>query len=74
MAQASLKNAGVLDILEIDFTEMEAIRLAFEKVGKDLWNQIYLVIFFKQSGDRAQAVLVQMPPSKHVQGLAYKST
>jgi hypothetical protein len=58
MAQASLKNAGALNNEEIDFTRTKTTRLASEKVGKDLWHQVYFVTFFKRSGDSVQAVVV----------------
>jgi hypothetical protein len=58
MAQVSLKNAGLLNNTEIDFTKTKTIRLASEKVGKDLWHQVYFVTFFKRSGDTIRAVVV----------------
>jgi hypothetical protein len=58
MAQATLKNAGLLNNMEIDFTKTKTTRLASEKVGKDLWHQVYFVTFFKRSGDRIQAIVV----------------
>ena len=58
MAQASLKNAGLLNNQEIDFTKTKTTRVASEKVGKDLWHQVYFVTFFKRSGDKIQAVVV----------------
>ena len=57
-AQASLKNAGVLNNKEIDLTKTKTTRLASEKIGKDLWHQVYFVTFFKRSGDKIQAVVV----------------
>ena len=58
MAQATLKNAGFLNNKEVDFTKTKTTRLASEKVGKDLWHQVYFVTFFKRSGDKIQAVVV----------------
>ena len=56
MAQGALKNAGILDNNEIDFTKTKTTRLASEKRGNDLWHQVYFVTFFKRSGDKIQAV------------------
>ena len=58
MAQATLKNAGLLENKEIDFAKTKTTRLASENVGKDLWHQVYFVTFFKRSGDKIQAVVV----------------
>ena len=58
MARTSLTNAGLLDKSEIDFAKTKTIQLASEKVGKDLWHQVYFVTFFKRSGDKIQAVVV----------------
>jgi hypothetical protein len=58
MAQASLKNAGLLNNMEIDFAMTKTTRLASENVGKDLWHQVYLVTFSKRSGEKIQAVVV----------------
>jgi len=58
MAQASLKNAGLLDNSEIDLAKTRTTRLASESVGKDLWRQVYFVTFFKRSGEKIQAVVV----------------
>jgi hypothetical protein len=44
--------------MEIDFTKTKTTRLASEKVGKDLWHQVYFVTFFKRSGDRIQAIVL----------------
>jgi len=58
MAQATLKNEGLLNNEEIDFTKTKTTRLASEKVGKDRWHQVYFVTFYKRFGDRIQAVVV----------------
>jgi hypothetical protein len=58
MAQATLKNAGLLNYEEMDFTKTKTVRLASESLGKGLWHQVYLVTFFKRSGEEVQAVVV----------------
>jgi len=58
MAQAALKNAGLLNNQEIDFAKTKTVRLASEEVKKDLWHQIYLVTFFKKTGDSMQAIVI----------------
>ena len=58
MAQAAMKNAGMLNYDEMDFTKTKIERLASEGMGKGLWHQVYLVTFFKRSGEEVQAVVV----------------
>jgi hypothetical protein len=58
MAQATLKNAGLLRNEEIDFSKSKTTRLASEQISKDLWHQIYLVTFHKKSGEDVQAMAI----------------
>ncbi|WP_216850244.1 hypothetical protein [Granulicella sp. L46] len=58
MAQSVLKNAGLLTNEEMDFEKTKTVRLASERVGKDLWHQVYLVKFFKKSGGGLEAVAI----------------
>lgn len=58
MAFVLLKNAGLADNKSIDFSKTTTVRLASEKVGKDLWHQVYLVTFRKSAGGQIQAVAV----------------
>jgi tRNA(Met) C34 N-acetyltransferase TmcA len=53
-----LKNAGLLNNKSIDFSKTKTVRLASEKVGKDLWRQVYLVTFTTISGGRIEAIAV----------------
>lgn len=58
MTQALLKNDGLLKNEDVDFSKTTTTRLASERLGKDLWHQVYLVTFFKRSGGSIQAVVV----------------
>lgn len=58
MAFVLMKNAGLVDNASIDFSKTKTVRLASERVGKDLWHQVYLVTFQKNSGSRIQAISV----------------
>jgi hypothetical protein len=58
MTQAQLKNAGLLKNEEIDSAKTKTSRLASEKVGRDLWHQVYLVTFVKRSGETIDAIVV----------------
>ena len=56
MAFVHLKNAGVTNSNELDFDKVKTIRLASEKIGKDLYRQIHLVTFTKKSGETIQVI------------------
>jgi len=58
MTFATMKNAGLADNDSIDFSKTKIVRLASEKVGKDLWHQVYRVTFTKKSGDVVDAIAV----------------
>ncbi|HEY9097715.1 MAG TPA: hypothetical protein VIN38_02480 [Thiobacillus sp.] len=58
MAFTHLKNAGELDNNVLDFSQTKVTRLASEKIGKDLFRQVHLVKFVKQSGDIVLAMTV----------------
>ena len=57
-AYAQLKNAGILESETTDFTKTRVNRLASEKVGKDLYRQIYEIKFVKKAGDEVTVVAV----------------
>ena len=50
MALAQLKNAGITDPTKIDFAKTKTVRLASEKIGKDLYRQVHRVTFTEKSG------------------------
>ena len=58
MAFVHLKNAGLTDNYSVDFSKTKTVRLASEKVGKDLWHQVYHITFTKKSGDTVEAIAV----------------
>lgn len=51
-----LQGGGLLDAGQIDESGTRAERLASEKVGKDLWNQIYFVRFKLRTGKTVEAI------------------
>jgi hypothetical protein len=58
MTFVHLKNAGLADNTSIDFSKTKASRLASEKIGRDLWHQVYRVVFTKKSGEIIEAIAV----------------
>ena len=58
MAFVHMKNAGLVKNRDIDFTKTKTVRLASQRIGKDLWHQVYSVTFTKTSGDTVEAIAV----------------
>jgi len=58
MAFVHLKNAGITDNSKLDFTKTKTIRLASEKIGKDLYRQIHHVIFTEKSGNVIEVITI----------------
>ena len=50
MALVHLKNAGITDPTKVDESKTKAVRLASEKIGKDLYRQIYDITFHETAG------------------------
>jgi hypothetical protein len=58
MAFVHMKNAGLVDNSSVDFSKTKTVRLASQKVGKDLWRQVYHVTYTKKSGEAIEAIAV----------------
>jgi hypothetical protein len=58
MAFGHLKNAGITDNYKVDFTKTKCIRLASEKIGKDLYRQIHLIRFTEKSGKTIEVITI----------------
>jgi hypothetical protein len=58
MAFVLMKNAGITDNNEIDFSKTKTVRIASERVDKDLWRQVYDVTFTERSGGKIEAIAV----------------
>ena len=56
MAFVHLKNAGITDNKRIDFTKTKSIRLASEKIGKDLYRQVHHITFIEKSGNTIEVI------------------
>jgi len=56
MAFVHLKNAGITNNDDLDFDKTKTVRLASEKIEKDLYRQIHLVTFTKKSGETIQVI------------------
>lgn len=58
MAHATLRNAGLIDNSQVDFSRTKVLRLASEKIGKDLYRQVHVVTFFRLDGTEIEAITV----------------
>ena len=58
MTFTHLKNAGLVDNSSVDFSKTKTVRLASEKIGKNLWHQVYDVTFMKTSGEVIEAIAI----------------
>ena len=56
MAFGSLKNADIIKNDELDFAKTKTVRLAYEKIRRDLYRQIHLVTFIKKTGEAMQVI------------------
>ena len=58
MSFTHMKNAGLIDNKNIDFSKTTTARIASQRLKKDLWHQVYRVSFTKTSGEIVEAIAV----------------
>jgi hypothetical protein len=56
MALVHLKNAGLIDIPSVIEAQTKAVRLASEKIGKDLHQQVYDITFHTKDGKTIEVI------------------
>ncbi|MGT2436057.1 hypothetical protein ACU4GH_09475 [Bradyrhizobium betae] len=56
MALVHLKNAGLIDIPSVIEAQTRAVRLASEKIGKDLYQQVYDITFRTSDGKTIEVI------------------
>jgi hypothetical protein len=56
MALVHLKNAGLIDIPSVNEAQTKAVRLASEKIGKDLHQQVYDITFHTKDGKTVEVI------------------
>jgi hypothetical protein len=56
MAFVEMKNAGFVTNDQLNFKNTKSEKLAYEKVGKDLYRQVHLVTFQRKDGTSIEAV------------------
>jgi hypothetical protein len=58
IAFVQLKNVGITDNNKVDFTKTKTVRLASEKIGKDLYRQIHQIKFTEKSGITLEVITI----------------
>jgi len=58
MAFVHLKNEGITDNSKIDFTKTKTVRLASEKIGKDLYRQVHHILFTQKDGTPIEVITI----------------
>ncbi len=56
IAEVKLKNAGITDPTKLDESKTRAVRIASQKVGKDLYRDVYDITFYEKSGNAIEVV------------------
>lgn len=56
MAFVHLKNAGLTTNDQLDFTKTKSTLLASEKIAKDIYRQIHLIMFTEKAGNTIQVI------------------
>ena len=58
MAFVLMKNAGITNNEKIDFSKTKTVRLASQRIGEDLYHQVYDVVLTEYSGRTIEAIAV----------------
>jgi hypothetical protein len=58
VAFATLKNSGAVTNDSVDFKRVKSTTIVSEKIGKDLWRQVFHVTFPLKSGNPVEALVV----------------
>jgi hypothetical protein len=53
-----LKNAGLLKGKNSYYEASKVVRLASEKIGKDLYRQVHFITFTNKTGERIQTITI----------------
>ena len=53
-----LKSAGVLTNEQVDFKKTQSVQIASQKIGRDLYRQVFRVTYILKDGHPVQAITV----------------
>jgi hypothetical protein len=58
MVFVRLRNAGIVDNYDVDFTKTKVARIAPQQIGKDRYRQVHRVTYFRRTGETIEAITV----------------
>ena len=58
MAFVKLKNAGLITNSKVDFNHVKSRTIVSQRIGQDLWRQVFRVTFLLKSGRKLEAIVV----------------
>lgn len=58
LVESAVVDSGFADRDMLDYNKTKVVRLASEKIGKDLYRQVHRVTFVKKSGESIMAIVV----------------
>jgi len=58
MAFGQLKNAGITNNEQVDFAKTRVVRMASERIGKDLYRQVHHITFIEKTGKTIDVITV----------------
>ncbi len=63
MTEVYLQNAGIVKIDQLDESKTKAIPIAYQKIGKDLYRQVFDITLYAKSGQSFHVVTVSSASS-----------
>ena len=58
MTFVQLKNAGVLTNEQVDSSKTTSVQIASQKIGRDLYRQVFKVTYVRKDGTVVQSIAV----------------
>ena len=58
MTFSYLKNAGIINAYKIDFTKTTSIRISSQRIARDLYRQVYDIVYVEKAGSKIEAIAV----------------
>ena len=56
--EVKLQNAGIVKMSELDHRKTKAVPVAIEKIGDDLYRQIYEITWYSKSGQQFRTITI----------------
>lgn len=64
MAEVYLQNAELVRVEQLDKSKTQAIPIAFQKIGKDLYQQVFDITLYAKSGQTFHVITVNKASSR----------